>query len=138
MKRQGTSIGSCSNLSTTEPAKLIVFQSGAAGTPAPAIKTLLQEPLLTAKNQEVNLFRLTLAPLSLSETPAHSNPDVIYVLEGTIETTSTPNQTTTYNPGDLFLDPANGASLTIKNASASEPSKLLLYHVSESASKESR
>ena len=97
------------NLSLTEPAKLIVFQSGATATPAPVIKTLLQEPLLTTKNQEVSLIRLTLAPLSLSETPAHSNPDVIYVLEGKIETTSTPDQTKTYDPGDLFLDPANRA-----------------------------
>ena len=65
------------NLSTTEPAKLIVFQSGATGTPAPVIRTLHQEPLLTTKNQEVSLLRLTLAPLSLSETPARSNPDVM-------------------------------------------------------------
>jgi quercetin dioxygenase-like cupin family protein len=119
------------NLSTAEPAKLIIFQSGATGTPALAIKMLLQEPLLTTKNQEVSLLRLTLAPLSLSETPAHSNPDVIYVLEGKIETTSTPNQTRTYNPGDLFLDPANRAGLSLKNPSGSEPAKLLLYHVSE-------
>ena len=74
------------NLSQTEPANLIVFQAGNTGRAAPAIKTLLQEPLLSTANQELTLYRVTLPPEGLTETQAQSNPGALYVLEGNLET----------------------------------------------------
>ena len=114
------------NLSTTEPAKLIVFEAGSTGQAAPAIKTLLQEPLRTTANQELSLLRLTLSAGASSDAHQHSGPAVVYVLEGKIETSST-----TYSAGNLFLEPAYRAGITYRNTSSSEPAKLLLYQVSE-------
>jgi len=121
------------NRSTTERATVIAFQAGATPqtAPRPGIKTLLQEPLPSTTNQELSLFRLTLPPGARSEARAHSGPGVVYVLEGKIETSVAADQPRTYGAGDLFLEPANRSGLTFRNASGSEPAKLLLFQASE-------
>jgi quercetin dioxygenase-like cupin family protein len=114
------------NQSTTEPAKLLVFQAGDTGKAAPAIKTLLQEPLQSTENQELSVHRLTLPPGRLSEGRAHSGPGFVYVLEGKIETAGA-----TYAAGDVFLEPAGRVRLTYRNTSGTLGAKLLVYQVNE-------
>jgi quercetin dioxygenase-like cupin family protein len=122
------------NMSTTEPAQLIIFQAGNTGKPAPVIKTLLEEPLLSTINQELSLLRLTLPPSAVAEARTHSNPDVVYVLEGKIETTSAADTTKISTSGDLFVMPANRAKILFRNASDSETAKLLIYQASDVSS----
>jgi quercetin dioxygenase-like cupin family protein len=114
------------NRSTTASAKLIVFQAGATGQPAPAIKILLEEPLRTTTNQEVILRRLTLPAGAGSEVREHANPEIVYVLEGKVTVGSM-----SYGAGELILQPGSATSVPFQNASGSEPAKLLLYEVSE-------
>lgn len=114
------------NLSKTEPGRVIVFQAGNTGQAGPAVKLLLQEPLRTTAHQELSLLRLTLPAGALSDARPHSGPGFVYVLEGKIETSST-----THDAGGLFLEPANQAGITYRNASDSKPAKLLLFQVSE-------
>jgi quercetin dioxygenase-like cupin family protein len=114
------------NASKTEPYMLLTFQTGhteRAGAPKP----LHRENLLSTVNQEVSLLRLTLAPGAGTDVSANANPDIIYVLEGRIETA----EAKTYSTGDIFSKPAGLAGRTIRNANASEPAKLLLYQVSD-------
>jgi len=113
------------NLSSTEPAKAIVFQAGATGPPSPVIKRLFEAPLPSTTNQELSLLRLTLSPGTTAESHPHSGPAVLYVLEGKVETSGM-----TYAPGDLFSEPPHAAQSAYKNA-GSEPAKLLVYQVSE-------
>lgn len=112
------------NASKTEPAKVLIFQAGDTGNRAPAIKRLMETPLLTTVNREVSLLRLTLPPGATSEASADSNPGIVYVLEGKIEAAGQ-----LYSQGDVLAEPANG--LTFKNRSASEPAKLLLYRATQ-------
>ena len=122
------------NLSNTEPAKLLIFEAGNIGHAAPAINLLGQAPLRTTVNQEVSLLRLTLPPGALSPGLANSDPGFGYVLEGKIETPDPADQPEIHSAGDLFVEPAGRAGLTFKNASRSEPAKLLLYQVRERGS----
>jgi quercetin dioxygenase-like cupin family protein len=131
------------NLSV-EPARLIIFQAGRTGVPASLIKVLQSEPtklflpnfaqwqvpLRSTMNQELRLLRLTLPAGARSDVRARTGPGLVYVLEGTITTSGTSVQAQTFGAGDLFFDPAN-RGLTFRNASSSEPAKLLLYEVSE-------
>lgn len=115
------------NLSTTEPAKLIIFQEGSDNRKAaPGIKTLIEEPLPSTANQEVILLRLTLPAGTLSEGREHSGPAFVYVVDGRIEISGT-----THAAGDLFLEPAYPKGITYRNGSDSDPATLLVYHVSE-------
>jgi quercetin dioxygenase-like cupin family protein len=122
------------NLSTTAPAKLIVFQAGRLGRTgqpiSPAFKPLLEAPLPSTANQELSLLRLTLLAGARSEARAHSGPGIVYVLDGKIETSGAADPPKVYSAGDLFLEPADRAGLTHRNASDTEPAKLLLYQVS--------
>ncbi len=63
---------------------------------------------------------------AFSNVGAHSNPAIVYVLEGKIETAAQ-----TYAAGDLFVHPADGTGFTFKNANANEPAKFLLYEILE-------
>lgn len=135
------------NLSTTEPATLIISQVGRTRVPESLLKPLLEEgaakllqsqhqwqvPLRTAANQEFRVFRLTLPAGGRTESRAHTGPGLVYVLEGTVRTSATSVPTQTYGAGDLFLDPAYRAGLAFRNASSSGPAKLLLYHVTDKA-----
>jgi quercetin dioxygenase-like cupin family protein len=116
------------NLSTTNPASLIIFEEGATGQAAPVIKLLLEAPIPSTANQELSLLRLTLPPGGLSNAPAHSGPDVVYVLDGKIETSGVP-EPKIHSIGDLFSVPAGVTSLAFKNAGNEGPAKLLLYQV---------
>ena len=122
------------NNSRTEQSRLITFSAGQtrkADPAVPAIKELLEAPLVTTVNQEVSLLRLTLRARTSAEILGKPNPGIIYVLDGTIEATGTDHSTKSFRGGDLFVNPANGARLTLKNASAGEPARALLYQVSE-------
>jgi quercetin dioxygenase-like cupin family protein len=111
------------NLSQTEPAKVIVFQAGATGKAAPAIKTLLEAPLETTMNQEVTLRRLTLPPGTSSEPEARSGTGIVYVLEGAIE-----GGDKRYGAGDLFVDVPSGV---LRNAGNGASAKVLIYRAAE-------
>jgi quercetin dioxygenase-like cupin family protein len=118
------------NASKTEPYTLITFQAGhteRVGAPTP----LHRENLLSTVNQEVSLLRLTLPPGSRFDLSVNANPDILYVLEGEIETSGTTEQTKTYGVGDLFTERAIRRGIVIRNQSANEPAKLLLYQVRE-------
>jgi quercetin dioxygenase-like cupin family protein len=118
------------DLSSTEPAQLIIFQAGETGKAAPVIKTLLEEPLLSTAGQNLTLLRLNLPPAGLTTTATHANPGVAYVLEGKIAS----DAPKTYGPGELFVLPANRAAITVRNTSDTEPARLLLYQLSDAAS----
>ena len=127
----------------TEPATLIIVQAGRTGVPASLTKTLpgqatrlvppefvqWQVPFSLTAQQELRVLRLTLPAGARSDAPPHSGPGVVYVLEGSITTSDTSASPQTHAAGDLLLDPANGPGLTLKNASGSEPARLLLYHI---------
>ena len=139
------------NLSSTEPAMLIVCQVGRTGVPESLTKTLEDEPvpllqfhfgepapplryqfkvpLRSTANQELKLLRLTLPPRAKADFP-HTGPALIFVLEGTIRTSATSVPVLTHASGALFLDPAYRAGLSFRNTSGA-PAKLLLYHLAD-------
>ena len=134
------------NLSTTEPATLIICQVGRTRVPESLLKPLQetpvkllqsqhqwQVPLRTTVNQELRVLRLVLPAGVRADSRAHTGPGVVYVLEGTIRTSATSVPIQTHGAGDVFLDPVYRAGLAFRNASTSEPAKLLLFQVSEKA-----
>ena len=116
------------NLSTAEPAKVIVFQAGDRGRAAPAIQLLIQAPLPTTANRELGLLRLRLAPGAQAAVHAHSGPGIVYVVAGRIEIAGA-EQTKTYDEGDVLLEPVpSQAEVTVTNRGATTAT-VLLYQV---------
>ena len=132
------------NLSA-EPAKLLIFHAGRAGVPTALLKALpgeptklsfststqWQVPVPSTRNQELRLLRLTLPPGSRAEAATHSGPGLIYVVEGTLTIMGAAALPLTYSAGDVFLDPPGREGLIYRNMGSEEPTKVLLYHVSD-------
>jgi quercetin dioxygenase-like cupin family protein len=139
-------------LSPTEPAQLIIMGAGRTGVPASLIKLLddepvqllrfrfgeptqplryqFREPLVSTVNQELRLVRLTLPAGARAHARAHSGRGLVFVLEGEIEVSGATARPRAYGAGDLFREPAGQGGIALRNTSASESARLLLYQVS--------
>ena len=118
------------NLSATEPAEVLVFMAGDTGSPAATANTLLRaEPLTNMVGQELSLQRLTLGPGTRATGRPHAGPGLVYVLEGKVETVNAAGAAETHGAGELVLESKNDGTFAYRNASNTEPAKLLLFQV---------
>ena len=118
------------NLSSTEPAKVLILQSG--GTLSASIKALVQEPLANATNQEISVRLLTVPPgAALTGAYQHPGPVVAFVLKGEIENQVEPGQPRTYRVGEAFYDPPMHVHRVFRNQSKTETAEVLLFQAGE-------
>jgi len=119
------------NLSSTEPAKIVVFEVGDTGQANPAIKALLEQPAEVA-NREGRLTMLTLAPgATLPGAHQHPGPVFAYIAKGEIENQVDPDPPKTYRAGDVFYEPPMHAHRVFRNLSQTEPAEVLIFQVAE-------
>jgi len=119
------------NLSSTEPARLLVFEVGDTGQANPAIKTLMEQPAEVA-NREGRLLTVTLAPgAALPGAHQHPGPVFAYILKGEIENQVDPDPPKVYRAGDVFYEPPRHAHRVFRNLSKTEPAEVLIFQVSE-------
>jgi quercetin dioxygenase-like cupin family protein len=119
------------NLSSSEPAKLLIFQVGDTGKANPAIKTLIEEPLTILTNREARLLTLTVAPGGASGPHKHPGPVFAYILKGEIENQVDPDQPKMYRAGDFFYEPPLHVHRLLRNLSKTEPAELLIFQMGE-------
>jgi quercetin dioxygenase-like cupin family protein len=117
------------NLSTTEPGNVLAFMAGYGDGPAPSVKVKFHDDLSTTIDQDLRLLRLSLPPGAGAVAPVNANRDVVTVLEGRIEITGVGTETKTFGPSDFFAKPSNQAGIGLRNASATEAAKVLLFQV---------
>jgi quercetin dioxygenase-like cupin family protein len=116
------------NLSTTEPAKILVFQNTASSAANP----LIQEPLANIANQEVTVMTLVAAPGAASAgVHQHPGPVFAFVLKGEIESQVDPGPPKIYRAGEVFYEPPMHAHRLFRNLSKTEPAELLIFQVGE-------
>jgi quercetin dioxygenase-like cupin family protein len=117
------------NLSTREPADLLVFMAGDTGNPARPLDALRVEPIPVMAGQRLRLIRATLPARSQAMAPPHSGPGLVYVLEGRITTTLAGGDTQTHAAGELFPEPAHEGTVRYANPDASRPARVLVFSV---------
>ena len=119
------------NLSSSEPARLLVFEVGDTGKANPAIKTLLEAPAEVA-NREARLITVTLAPgAALPGAHKHPGPVFAYIREGEIENQVDPDAPKVYRAGDVFYEPPMHAHRLFRNLSQTEPAEVLIFQIGE-------
>jgi quercetin dioxygenase-like cupin family protein len=126
------------NLSTTKPARILMFQNRPMlppeGTLPPGVesKSRLQEPLGDVPSPEVSLTKITTAPGATSA-GAHQHPGPVfaYLLKGEVESQVDPDPPKTYRAGDVFYEPAMHAHRLYRNLSTTEPAELLVFQIRE-------
>jgi quercetin dioxygenase-like cupin family protein len=119
------------NLSSTEPARLLVVEVGDTGQANPAIKTLLEAPAVVA-DREARLIMVTLAPgAALPGAHKHPGPVFAYIREGEIENQVDPDAPKVYRAGDVFYEPPMHAHRIFRNLSQTEPAEVLIFQIGE-------
>lgn len=100
-------------------------------TGAPAIKSLMREPLVPMPNQIVDVITLEVAPGAVSAPHEHTGQVFAYILEGEIENQVEPGAPKRYGPGDYFYEPPMHEHKMLKNLSQTKPAKLLIFQVEQ-------
>jgi len=80
-------------------------------------------------------YPLTVAPGGASSPHRHTGPVFAYVLEGEIENQVDPDPPRKYKPGEFFYEPALHVHRTLRNLSATQAAKLLVFEVGEKGKK---
>ncbi|UZE20464.1 cupin domain-containing protein [Pseudomonas sp. B21-054] len=98
---------------------------------APSEKvTVLQEKMLkNLPGEKAMMLTVNYAPGQSSIAHKHEGTAMAYVLEGAITSQVKGEPATTYKAGEFWYEAAGSEHLVSKNASATEPAKLLVFMV---------
>jgi quercetin dioxygenase-like cupin family protein len=112
--------------SATNPAQKSTADS------ALSVKTLLTQALRDAELSgfEVRIAELTVKPgANDSKAHRHDADLFVYVQHGAIQTTFERGAPLTFKAGEVFHEPRNILHTSLRNLSATEPARLLLFYV---------
>jgi quercetin dioxygenase-like cupin family protein len=95
------------------------------------VNTLMTQKLTELPGKVTQVLSVEYAPGYEAASHTHPGPVYGYVLEGTFTTEVEGQPLTTYTKGQTFFEPAGGVHKISKNASATEPLKLLIFIIAE-------
>lgn len=92
--------------------------------------TVLQEhPALNVPGKKVLMVTVDYLPGQQSVPHSHAGTTIAYVLEGAVTSKVNDGEEITYTPGQSWYEPAGAKHYVSRNASATQPAKLLVYMV---------
>jgi len=100
-------------------------------------KSLLEKDLnaYTGKNFVLTVGEITLPPGATGSRHRHPGPTFVYVLEGAVEIELEGAPPKVFRAGDSFYEDARQLHISTKNVSATEPARILAYHLSHKGEK---
>ena len=119
---------------------ILFFVSGATGThPQEAfqVKNLLEKDLnaYAGGNIVLSVGEITLVPGATGSKHRHPGPTFVYVLEGAVQVELEGAPVTVYRAGESFYEEPHQLHISTKNASHTEPARILVYHLSHKGEK---
>src|ERR1043165_2007131 len=100
---------------------------GGESTKASQVTTLVRQGLPGKEGDEATMVTVEYAPSASSDPHRHPGPVFGYILEGSIEFQVEGSPLTTYEQGQVFYEPPGQIHLVSRNASATQPAKLLAF-----------
>jgi quercetin dioxygenase-like cupin family protein len=107
---------------------LLLLDRAATAQSAPGNSKMVFQhdlPDLTLKNWRVNVVEVSYAPGQSSAPHRHPGITIAYVLEGAIQSKVGDEPERTYTAGQMFLETPDQLHAVSRNASATQPAKLL-------------
>ncbi|HEY7390939.1 MAG TPA: cupin domain-containing protein [Bryobacteraceae bacterium] len=97
------------------------------------VKTLIEEPVPDTVEPKVTVLTLAIPAGTGKGAPAHQHagPVFAYLLEGAIENQVDPDPAKTFHPGGFFYEPTMQVHRMLRNLSATEPAKLLVFQIGD-------
>jgi quercetin dioxygenase-like cupin family protein len=95
------------------------------------VRQLLMQPLPAMSNKMGAVVTVEYAPGAASPPHRHPGPVFGYVLEGSVEVQVDPGMPITYTQGQIWYEPLRHTHRVSRNASKSQPAKLLAFLIIE-------
>ena len=92
---------------------------------------VFQTDVADVANQEILVLEVNYEPGNDSPVHRHNAYTVVYVLEGTVTMQVAGGELQTLGPGDVFYETPNDIHSVSRNASDTEPAKILVYFLKE-------
>jgi quercetin dioxygenase-like cupin family protein len=105
---------------------LLFAASFAAAAQAPSVASLLTKDIPEFQGKEVTMLTVTFAPGEKSAAHRHHAHVFVYVLAGSVVMQVAGGEEKQLGPGDTFYEKPSDIHVVSKNASASEPAKILV------------
>jgi quercetin dioxygenase-like cupin family protein len=114
---------------------LLLFGTGSAllhSQESIRVKSLLEKDLnsYVGENIVLTVGEITLPAGATGSKHRHPGPTFVYVLEGTVEIELEGAPAKLYRAGDSFYEDAHQLHISTRNLSATEPARILAYHLS--------
>jgi quercetin dioxygenase-like cupin family protein len=100
-----------------------------AAEPATKVTPLLTKPLVGVQGQEATMITVELPPGADSPPHRHNASTFVYVLEGSVVMQVQGGEPVTLRAGETFYESPNDVHTVSRNASRTEPAKLLVVLV---------
>jgi quercetin dioxygenase-like cupin family protein len=95
------------------------------------VSELMKQRLADMTGKEATVLIVDYAPGAASEPHVHPGSVFAYVLEGTVVSQLEGDEPTTYTKGQSWYEPPKKPHVVSKNASKTEPAKLLVFLLSQ-------
>ncbi len=105
---------------------LFFMASLVAAAQAPSVASLLTKDIPEFQGKEVTMITVTYAPGQASTAHRHHAHVFVYVLEGAVVMQVAGGDVKQLKPGDTFYEKPTDVHVVSKNASATEPAKILV------------
>jgi quercetin dioxygenase-like cupin family protein len=96
-----------------------------------AVSALFQTDVVDASNQEILVLEVTYPPGVESASHRHNAHTIVYVLEGTVTMQVEGSEAKTLGAGEIFYETPDDVHSVSKNASATEPARILVFFLKE-------
>ena len=110
-------------------AALIMGQASALAEDS--VSVLMKQPLADMAGKDATMLTVDYAPRAVSDPHVHPGSVFAYVLEGTVVIQLEGEQPMTYTKGQSWYESPKKPHVVSRNASATEPAKLLVFLLSQ-------
>lgn len=110
----------------------------AAGRATTSALALLSKDLPNIEGKEVTISEITYPPGFASAPHRHDANTFVYVLEGTMQMQVGGGEVLTLKPGQTFYESPTDVHATSKNASTTQPAKILVFMIKDKGKPASR
>jgi len=101
--------------------------SAPAFTQTVAVDNLFQTDVADVSQQEIVVLEVNYPPGNDSPVHRHNAHTIVYVLEGTVIMAVEGSEPQTLGPGDVFYESPDDIHSVSRNASATEPARILVF-----------
>lgn len=110
---------------------LLLLMSVPVAAQTVAVRSVFQTDVADATNREIVVLEVNYPPGNDSPVHRHNAHTIVYVLEGTVIMAVEGGEEMTLGPGEVFYENPDDIHSVSRNASATEPAKILVFFLKE-------